>query len=96
MQCHLLEELLYSGLQPLEAMRELLRRWPCEDVGVAIHHDHPNRIFAARFNQPMTLARAKGEAFISTTPLAFPKQDFIGVDVLPANAGAAAPSSACP
>ena len=85
-QCHLLEELLYSGLQPLEAMRELLRRWPCEDVGVAIHHAHPNKIFAARFNQPMTLARAKGEAFISTTPLAFPEQDFIGVDILPANA----------
>ncbi|MBO4528300.1 MAG: hypothetical protein IKX48_05845 [Victivallales bacterium] len=85
-QCHLLEELMNSGLSPFEALREMLRRWPCEDVGVAIHRDYPDKIFAARFNQPMTLARANGEAFISTTPLAFPEQDFFGIDVLPANA----------
>ncbi len=86
-QCLLLEEILQEGFSPLEAMETLLCRYPCDDVCVALHSRHPDRLFIGRVTQPMMLARGVGEAFIATTSLAFPPSCApFGIDLLPANA----------
>ena len=87
-QCHLIEENMKSGLDPLDALMKTLRDYPCEDVGVAIHTEHPGKLFVSRYNQPMNLARAAGESFIATAPTAFPEGDYFGIQSLPANSGA--------
>ena len=77
-----------QGLDPLDALMKCLSDCPCEDVAVSIHTEHPGKLFVARYNQPMNLARAEGEAYIATSPTAFPNLPFYGIQPLPANAGA--------
>lgn len=87
-QCHMVEDNMNQGLEPLDALMKCLRDCPCEDVAVSIHTEHPGKLFVARYNQPMNLARAEGEAYIATSPTAFPDLPYYGVQSLPANAGA--------
>ncbi|MCQ2445395.1 MAG: hypothetical protein MJ141_00730 [Clostridia bacterium] len=88
-QCHLVEENMRSGLDPLAALMKTLADYPCEDVMVMIASGHPDTLFATRACEPMFIARAEGEVFLATSPEAFPETEYSGVDQLPANSGSA-------
>lgn len=87
-QCHYCEERIHEGDSSLDALIAAETDLLSEDVGVMIHADFPQSVFAARHNQPMTLARTADESFLATSPTAFPAdREYIGYDLLPAEAG---------
>ena len=85
-QCHLLEEAGKNGLNPAEAMRKMMNDYPCDDVCVSLHADHPGELVVGRYTRPMLLGRGRDEQYIATTPTALPDAGLDGTDLLPANA----------
>lgn len=82
--CHLVDRHIKAGRTPGEALRCAFLDFPSEIVALAIHTSTPDRILAARYNQPMMLARAEDGMYLATSALAFPEKDFYGLDLLPA------------
>jgi len=55
-----------------KAMMKAMTDRPSEIVGLTMHTDYPDRIFIARFNMPMMIAKTQDETFLGTTAMAFP------------------------
>ncbi len=87
--CLQTEEHLRQGDAPLQALMRTLSTLHAEVVMLMVHGDHPGVIDVARANMPMYCARAEGgEMFLASSPTAFPQNmPYLGVDLLPANAG---------
>jgi len=73
LMCQLIANKIRSGQEPRAAMAEAFGAYPSEIVGLSIHADFPDQIFAARINQPMCVACGNGATYLATTALAFPE-----------------------
>jgi glucosamine--fructose-6-phosphate aminotransferase (isomerizing) len=66
---HLIER-HYSG-DLVEAVRQAYRELEGHFAFVAIHHDHPGQLVGARFQCPLVVGIADGEAFLASSIAAF-------------------------
>ena len=87
--CLQTEEHMRQGDAPLQALMRTLSTLRSEVVILSVHGERPGVIDVARANMPMYCARAEdGEMFLASSPSAFPENlPYLGVDLLPANAG---------
>ena len=82
--CHLADYYIKEGCTPVEGLRKAFLTDPAEIVALALHVSCPDRILAARHNQPMMLGRTATEMFLGTTALSFPDdREYISIDMLP-------------
>ena len=72
MMCHAIEEALAESGDPVAAIREGFERLKAEIVGLALSADFPDRIVAARRNQPLWMGRDNGAVYLASTAIAFP------------------------
>jgi len=64
---------------PVAALQHAYAEYPGEIVGLAVHSQHPQSVFAARFNQPLMAGQCETGMLVATTALAFPDE---GIDWL--------------
>lgn len=87
--CHLIHKYLRECGDPEEAMRRAYENSPAEIVGLVISSEHPDTIYAARFNQPMMIGQAEDGIYLATTAIAFPDDvEFTSITLLPAGCSA--------
>jgi len=85
--CHLIEDYMAGGDAPGDAMARAYCEFASEIVGLMLHADHGDRIFATRINQPLMFGRGGGAMYMASAAMAFPD----GVDwlaMMPSNAAA--------
>ncbi|MBT4821462.1 MAG: hypothetical protein HON70_37485 [Lentisphaerae bacterium] len=80
--------------EPSAAMQQAYPEYPGEIVGLAVHSQHADSVFAARFNQPLMTGQSKAGMLVATTALAFPDEgiDWLGV-IPPCTAARIAPEA---
>lgn len=71
--CHQIEACIAELMSPAEAIRKTFVDVPIEAVGLMIHTDTPNCIYASRFNFPLMVGHGSQATYLSTTALVFPK-----------------------
>lgn len=84
----LVNENLRRGMTGWEAITEVYCRCPSEIVGLMLHTLHPDRITAGRLNYPMMVGHGRGETFLGTAALIFPRDRVDQIYSVPVNSAA--------
>lgn len=68
----LIDSFIKGGASCAVGMRDSFIKYPGELVGLMVHADEPDSVFATRINQPLTIGHGVNEIYVSTSALAFP------------------------
>ena len=84
----LVNENLRKGMSDWEAVTEVYCRCPSEIVGLLLNALHPDRITVGRLNYPMMVGHGRGETFLGTAALIFPRDRVDQIYSVPVNSAA--------
>lgn len=74
LMCHAISAELTAGAGPMAAIASAFTSWPAEIVGLYLAAQHPDAIFAARWNMPVCMGRTSDGSYLASAPLALPAE----------------------